>query len=90
MKINYLQILGLSLDNTSVNMGKHNSIQSHALVKNPSVYIMGCPCHIMHNAAHKADSAFQCVSNDVKLIVMCSSTHVFLSYRKQDLIVRIC
>ena len=51
--------MGLSVDNTSVNMEKHNSIQMRATQKNPSVYMMGCPCHILHNIARKAGDAFR-------------------------------
>lgn len=51
--------VGLSVDNTSVNMGRHNSIMTRATQKNPSVYMMGCPCHILHNAAQKANHSFR-------------------------------
>ena len=47
------------LDNTSVNMGCRNSIKTRILKKNPATYIMGCPCHIVHNAAPKAVQAFK-------------------------------
>ena len=75
-----LHVIALSLDNTSVNMGKHNSIQSRALSKNSSIYILGCPCHILHNAAHKAATAFQEVST-VSIVDMhcCSSQLVHIS-----------
>lgn len=54
--------IGLSVDNTSVNMGIHSSIKSRALQRNASVYIMGCPCHIIHNTGQKAAQAFCQVS----------------------------
>lgn len=57
--ISWNNCVGVSMDNTSVNMGRRNSIKSRAVVKNPNVYIMGCPCHIVHNCAHKASEAFQ-------------------------------
>lgn len=50
--------IGVSVDNTSVNMGRHNSIRSRSLVKNPNIYFMGCPYHIVHNTAHKAGEVF--------------------------------
>lgn len=46
--------IALSVDSTSVNIGRHNSIKSRLEVKNPSVYTLGCPCHFIHNAAHTA------------------------------------
>ena len=54
--------VGFSVDNTSVNMGAHNSILSHALGKNPLCYFMGCSCHIIHNTAHKGSEAFASVT----------------------------
>ncbi len=45
--------VGLSVDNTSVNLGKRNSQMIRIRRKNPSVYVMGCPCHIVHNMAGK-------------------------------------
>ena len=54
--------VGFSVDNTSVNMRAHNSILSRALGKNPLCYFMGCPCHIIHNTAHKGSEAFASVT----------------------------
>ena len=51
--------VGFSVDNTSVNLGKKNSIYTRA---NPSIYFMGCPCHIMHNSCLKAAEVFTEVS----------------------------
>ena len=50
--------IGLSVDNTSVNIGKHNSIMARVLQENPAIYINGCPCHIVHNMMQKASVAF--------------------------------
>ena len=58
-EIPWVNCVGLSVDNTSVNMGKHNSIQTQATQKNPSIYMMGCRCHILHNTARKAGDAFR-------------------------------
>ena len=54
--------VGVSMDNTAVNMGKRNSIMTRVLKENSSVYVMGCPCHIIHNTAVKAADAFELVS----------------------------
>jgi hypothetical protein len=50
--------VGFGVDNTSVNVGRHNSIMTRVLAKNDQVYFMGCPCHMAHNAARKATAAF--------------------------------
>ena len=50
--------VGVGVDNTSVNLGIRNSIRTRVLEKNPAVYIMGCPCHIVHNTALKASQRF--------------------------------
>ena len=51
-------VIGLSLDNASVNMGRHNGLYRKFEAKNGSVYTFGCPCHIIHNAANHAAQAF--------------------------------
>lgn len=51
--------VSIGVDNTSVNMGSRNSIKTRIVQKNPAVYVMGCPCHILHNTAGKAASAFE-------------------------------
>ena len=57
--ITWSNCVGLSVDNTSVNMGRHNSIMTRATQNNPAVYMMGCPCHILHNTAQKANHSFR-------------------------------
>ena len=51
--------VGVGLDNTSVNMGCRNSIKTRIMKENPAAYVMGCPCHIVHNTAGKAGDAFE-------------------------------
>ena len=57
--ISWNNCVGISLDNTSINMGCHNSIRTRVTRANAAVYILGCPCHIVHNIASKADDAFE-------------------------------
>ena len=49
--ISWANCVGVGVDNTSVNLGKHNSIKTRVQQANPSIYFMRCPCHIAHNAA---------------------------------------
>lgn len=46
--------VGVGVDNTSVNLGKRNSIMTRVVQKHPAVFFMGCPCHVVHNMALKA------------------------------------
>ena len=61
--ISWSNCVGVSVDNTSVNLGKRNSIMTRAVQQNPSTYFMGCPCHIVHNMALKASEIFTQVNN---------------------------
>lgn len=54
--------IGVSVDNTSVNLGKNNSILTRVKERNPASYFMGCPCHILHNTCMKAEEKFKEVS----------------------------
>ena len=60
--------IGASVDNTSVNLGKRNSILTRVHQQNPTVFFMGCPCHIVHNTTHKAAEKFTAVSNNIIVI----------------------
>ena len=60
--IPWINCVGIAVDNTSVNMGCRNSIKTRMKEVNPAVYVMGCPCHIVHNIAGKASSEFEAVS----------------------------
>ncbi|MGH0146032.1 UNVERIFIED_CONTAM: hypothetical protein FKN15_041695 [Acipenser sinensis] len=48
----------LLVDNANVNMGVCNSIKSRILSINPTVYVHGCPCHIVHNNASAAGTHY--------------------------------
>lgn len=62
----WVMCTALGVDNTSVNIGVRNSIKSRLLQRNKAIYVNGCPCHIIHNAAQKgarsycASSKFDC------------------------------
>ena len=60
--LQWTNCVGVSMDNTAVNMGKRNSIMTRVSCENPTVYVMGCPCHIVHNTAVKAADVFESVS----------------------------
>ena len=51
-------VTGLGVDNTNSNVGAHNSIKQKAFLKNPNIFVSGCPCHILHNSASKAGREF--------------------------------
>ena len=54
--------VSLSVDNTSVNLGARNSLRSRIQAVNPHVYVLGCPCHILHNTSSKAASTLASVT----------------------------
>lgn len=50
--------VSVGVDNTSVNLGKRNSIMTRVKEKNPSVCLNGFPCHIVHNITCKAGESY--------------------------------
>jgi len=50
--------IAASVDNTSVNIGRRNSILTRVVDKSPDVFFLGCPCHIVHNICVKASEKF--------------------------------
>ena len=57
-EIDWPSRVGLSLDNTSVNLSQHNAIKTRVQEVNNSTYMNGCPCHIVHNTANKSADMF--------------------------------
>jgi hypothetical protein len=55
----WINCVGVGVDSTSVNIGRHNSIMTRVQGINPAIYFMKCPCHIAHNAACYAADAFR-------------------------------
>ena len=60
LQLPWKRCVGFSLDNTSANLGIHNSIKSRVMLDNSNCYFMGCPCHIIHKTAHKESDGFTC------------------------------
>ena len=46
-EVSWMNFVGLSVDNISVNVGRQNSIKTRVLALSPAVYVMGRPCHIV-------------------------------------------
>lgn len=44
--------VAIALDNTNANMGAHNSLMTRMVRANPSIYVVGCVFHILHNAGN--------------------------------------
>ena len=59
--IPWCNCVGFSVDSASVNVGRHNSIKTRLEAKNPALYTLGCPCHFLHNTAHKGTKEFETV-----------------------------
>ena len=57
--IDWNYCVAFSVDNTSVNLGCRNSILTRVHQENPSLYFIGCPCHMVHNTATQAGNAFE-------------------------------
>ena len=61
-QVPWANCFGIVTDNASVNTGGYNSVKTRVLQKNSATYVMGCPCHIVHNMADKASQAFGAAS----------------------------
>ena len=76
--ISWNNCTAFGVDNTNTNIGAKNSIKSRVTEINPSVYFVGCPCHMIHNAAQKAAEAFGDVSQfDIE---ECCIDHFYSSF----------
>ena len=58
LTIPWSNCVAFSVDKASANVGRHNSIMTRVHSLNPSVSFVGCPCHIIHNTARAATTAF--------------------------------
>ena len=60
--IPWTNCVAIGLDNTNVNMGKRNSIKSRVQKEVGHCYIVGCPCHLIHNTACRGSEALDAVA----------------------------
>ena len=75
------QCVGLSVDNTAVNLGVRNGLKAKIFRENENVYVVECPCQIKHKTAMKADKAF--VEN-VILTLKTSPLIIFTGWTKVE------
>lgn len=52
-KIPWKNVICFSADNAAVMMGIHQGVAAYIKKQNPNVFILGCPCHLLHLAAEK-------------------------------------
>ena len=84
--------MSLAVDNTSVNVGRHNSIIVEARKKNEDIILMGCPCHIVHRTASKATNSFVKVANnfDVEQFLVDIYFHFDYLSKHKNLLTEFC
>lgn len=58
-EIPWKNCVAFGVDNASVNIGQRNSIMTRVHALNPGVLFVGCPCHMLHNAAQAASKKLQ-------------------------------
>lgn len=61
-EIPWSNVVNLSVDNTNLMVGIHNSLASHCRSHNPEIFLSQCPCHLVHIAASHAHDAFSKVA----------------------------
>jgi hypothetical protein len=57
LKIPWQNCISFAADNASVMTGKSKGVAAFRVEQIPSVYLLGCACHLMHLSASKAASA---------------------------------
>ena len=67
-EIDWSNCVRLSLQNTSSNLGRRNSIKTRVQEVNNLIFINGCPCHIVHNTGNKG--AEYKVANIKQMVLM--------------------
>ena len=53
-KIPWSNCISFAADNANVMQGAGKGVAGYIKKQNPSIYILGCPCHLMHIAAERA------------------------------------
>ena len=62
-----------------MNFGKHDPIKSQVLEKESKIAVVGCPCHMLHNATGKGGTEF---GNITKFDVEDHCIDIFYSFGK--------
>lgn len=57
-EIPWFRAVSLSIDRTSSVIAVHNSLVSRCRGRNPEMYVVGCPCHLVHTTASHVHDAF--------------------------------
>ena len=57
--------ISFGADNAAVLHGANAGVAAFVKEFNPSVYFIGCPCHLMHIAAQKGTKALKCQLDDL-------------------------
>ena len=52
-ELSWQNVVCFSADNAAVMMGDKNGVRAFVNEKNNNIFIMGCPCHLLHLAAEK-------------------------------------
>ena len=51
--IPWKNVICFGADNAAVMMGAHNGVAAFVKKVEPNVFVLGCPCHLLHLAAEK-------------------------------------
>ena len=62
--------MSLGADNANVMQGLHKGIAAFVKQIPPSVFVLGCPCHLMHLAAETACRQQPVVVEDILIYVL--------------------
>ena len=89
--VSWAHCVSLGVDNTSVNIGKLNSLIVKARKMNENIILMGCPCHMAHNTAGKAEKEFEkYVDFNAEQFLVDLYFHFDYSSKRKNLLVEFC